>query len=54
MVSGDSKVVSEDFIEISTFILLNQFKVITRKIPKLWQFYTKYGLNLLIHDDSEK
>ena len=32
MVSGDSKVVSEDFIEISTFILLNQFKDMEKKI----------------------
>ena len=46
MVSGDSKVVSEDFIEISTFILLNQFKGMERK--KIFESEIQNGQNFVL------
>ena len=46
MVSGDSKVVSEDFIEISTFILLNQFKGMERK--KIFESEIENGQNFVL------
>ena len=46
MVSGDSKVVSEDFIEISTFILLNQFKGMEKK--NISESETRNGQNFVL------
>ena len=46
MTSGDSKVVSEDFIEISTFNLLNQFKGMERK--KIFESEIENGQNFVL------
>ena len=46
MVSGDSKVVSQDFIDISTFILLNQFKGMEKK--KIFESEIQNGQNFVL------